>query len=124
MHSSATISPVQSVAVVFLIFGFVMGWLFGRARVRGSLNVSILPPGATSGATSSFITSKTVRTLTLKCLCGATWTFRETSGHADPGSLPFPSGDSFTCPKCGKTLDLTQERKLEAELTGKLPGLN
>jgi hypothetical protein len=126
MQSPGTISSVQSVAVIFFIMGFAAGWLFSRVRVKGAINVSVLPPGATSGLGSSLITSKTIRTraLNLKCQCGETWQFRETSGHADAGSLPFPTGDSFTCPKCGKSIDLSQERKLEAEAMAKLPGLN
>ena len=100
---------MQSTAVIFFLVGVAVGWLVGRFQA----------PGAASRSDISFVKSKTIRTMNLKCQCGATFQFRETSGHADPGSQPFPTGDSFTCPKCGKSIDLTEERRLESKLTGR-----
>jgi hypothetical protein len=100
---------MPSTAVIFFFVGFAAGWIVGRFQARG----------AASPSDVSFVRSKTIRTMDLKCQCGATFRFRETSGRADPGSQPFPTGDSFTCPKCGKTIDLTEERRLESELAGR-----
>jgi hypothetical protein len=107
--------PVVAVIAVFLL-GAVVGW-FAANKVGANVTlrasnmppVEILKPGG-----SRFV--KTTRTLVLKCKCGATWQFREGTGSLPPGVEPIPTGDSFTCKKCGNSIDLKVERQLEAEV--------
>ena len=48
--------------------------------------------------------------------------FREGTGLFAPDTQPIPSGDSFVCPKCGKSIDLKAERQFEAEALAELGG--
>jgi hypothetical protein len=64
--------------------------------------------------------TRRTRTLVLKCQCGAIWQYREGPGPFPPGTEPIPTGDSFTCKKCGRSIDLKQERQLESEALGNL----
>lgn len=61
------------------------------------------------------VNTATTRRLTLKCKCGAVWNFAEGTGPLPPNAQPIPTSDTFVCPQCGKSIDLTQERQLEAE---------
>jgi len=110
MQQTITIS-VLGLALVFPV-GFVAGWLLGRIHMKGTFNISLQKPGVTSGSRPAFAVAKTVQTLNLKCQCGATWKFHETSGHPDEGSQPMPAGDAFTCPSCGRSIDLRELHKL------------
>ena len=112
MHSTITISAL-GLAGIFVL-GFVIGWVCGKARIGGSFNISVERADPASGSNPTFVFAKTVKTMSLKCQCGETWRFHETSGHPDQGSQPMPEGDSYTCPKCGRTIDLREIRKLQA----------
>lgn len=120
MNSTITLSWL-TVLAVFLI-GIAVGWVMAKTRVSGSLNVNISPadPSQAKPTTLSFVKTTTTRTLALKCQCGAVWKFTESSGPQPPGTQPFPMGDSFVCPKCGKSMDLKAERQLEAEALANL----
>lgn len=110
--------------MVFLIFlaGVAIGWIAAKMR-GGTIDVQLsgqtLPPGSVPGGIK--ITKSVVRRLTLKRQCGAKWDFAEGSGALPAGTKPFPTGDTFECPSCGRSMDLKAERKLEAEA---LAGLN
>lgn len=114
MQPTITIS-VLGLGLVFSV-GFVAGWLLGRVRLQGSFKISFQKPDATSGSSPLLPVSKTVQTLNLKCQCGATWRFHETSGHPDQGSQPMPTGDTFTCPSCGRSIDLHELHKSVPEV--------
>lgn len=120
MNSTITLSWL-TVLAVFLI-GIAVGWVMAKTRVSGSLNVNISPaaPSQAKPTSLSFIKTTTTRTLALKCQCGAVWKFSESSGPQPPGTQPIPTGDSFVCPKCGKSMDLKAERQLEAEALANL----
>lgn len=110
MQSTVTI-PTIGLVLVFLV-GLAAGWFLGRVHLQTRFNISFQKPGQASASSPVFAVAKTVQTLNLKCQCGATWRFHETSGHADQGSQPMPTGDSFTCPNCGRSIDLRQFHKL------------
>ena len=117
MHPTIAIWTLGLLAAVSLGFVFLK-WSLGHVRTRWKLNISFQQPGEPSRAGSSFAFEKferTVHSLSLKCECGAHWRFHETSGHADSDSQPMPIGDSFTCPKCGRVIDLRAVRKLLSE---------
>ncbi len=117
MHSKIAIWTLGLLAAVLL--GFIAKWFFRHVRTRWKLNVSFQPQSAPAHSGSSLMVEKFERTahsLSLKCECGTTWRFHETSGHADPDSQPMPAGDSFTCPNCGRAIDLSEARKLETSL--------
>lgn len=117
MHSTIAVWTIGLLAAVLL--GFIVTWFFGYVRTRWKLSVSFQPQSAPSHSGSSFMVEKfeqSARSLSIKCECGTTWRFHETSGHADPGSQPMPAGDSFTYPNCGRAIDLSEARKLETRL--------
>ena len=103
--------PTYVIISAFLI-GMAVGWILARTRVSGSFSASLTP---FTGAGP--VSTKVLRTtnLTLKCVCGNVQKFHYSSGGSSPESAPFPSGDSYTCPKCGKALDLTELRKVAKE---------
>jgi hypothetical protein len=109
--------------VVFGVFlsGIAIGWIAAKAGVGGTINVGLssqLPQGTMPGGIT--IANSMVRKLTLQCLCGAKWNFAEGSGALPLGNNPFPTGDSFECPSCGRSIDLKAERQLEAEALARL----
>lgn len=109
MNSPLTISPFALIGIFGA--GLVIGGLIANIKIKARVHFSNLP--AHTG--SSFVTTKTVRTMELKCACGSHWKFRDSAGAPTPGYEPYPSGDSFSCPKCGKVIDLNEIRKLEAD---------
>ena len=119
MNSTVTL-PWLTVLAIFLI-GIAVGWVMAKTRVSGSLNVNISPADPSQGKprTLSFVKTTTTRTLALKCQCGAVWKFTDSSSP-QVGTQPIPTGDSFICPKCGKSMDLKAERQLEAEALANL----
>ena len=114
MDATVTL-PWIAVAGVFLL-GAIVGWVAaGKVGTRVSLKVGAgplvdpdLPQGLHVRVTKS-------RTVAIKCQCGALLQFREGSGAFPPGIEPMPTGDSYICKKCGGSIDLKQERQLEAE---------
>jgi len=122
MHSTITL-PWIAVIAVFLLGG-VAGWFAAnKVGVNVSPKAFNMPPVELlrSGG-SRFV--KTTRTVVLKCKCGATWQFREGADSLPPGVEPIPAGDSFTCKKCGRSIDLKVERQLEAEALASLKSPN
>ena len=115
MNSTVTLSWFAVFAI--FVIGIAVGWVMAKTRVSGSLDVSVSPADPSQGKTRTlnFVKTTTMRTLALKCQCGALWKFTENSGPQPPGTQPMPTGDSFICPKCGKSIDLKAERQLEAE---------
>jgi hypothetical protein len=113
MDSTITL-PWVAVIAVFLL-GVVVGWFVAnQVGVSVSLRTSNMPPvELLRSGSSRFV--RTTRTLLLKCKCGATWQFREGTGSLPPGVEPIPTGDSFTCKKCGRSIDLKVERQVDAE---------
>ena len=120
MNSTVTLSWFTLFAI-FLI-GIAVGWIMAKTRVSGSLDVSISPGDPSQGKprTLSFVKSTIVRSLALKCQCGAVWKFAESTDAQPPGTQPMPTDDSFVCPQCGKSIDLKAERQLEAQALAKL----
>ena len=116
MNSTVTLSWFTIFAI--FVIGVAVGWVMAKTRVSGSLQVNVPgvdPSQVGKSRTLSFVKTSTTRTLALKCQCGAFWKFTEGSGTQAPGTQPIPTGDSFVCPKCGKSIDLKAERQLEAQ---------
>jgi hypothetical protein len=109
MQTTIHISAI-GIGIIFFA-GVVIGWLMSRVRLLGNVNISVQRGDPASGERSTFVVAKTVRSMSLKCQCGSTWKFHETGGHADEGSQPMPSGDAFTCPNCGRSIDLKPVRE-------------
>ncbi len=99
--------------VVIFVAGLVVGWLLAAVRIRGRVSFSIQPTA--EGAPGIVTKSVTVRTMELRCLCGSVWKFRDAAGPPKPAYEPYPSGDTYSCPNCGRAIDLKQIRKLEGE---------
>ncbi len=113
MDSTVTL-PWVAVLIIF-VAGALVGW-FASGKVSTRVSVGMRPDLAGDPARPGirFQTTRT-RTVVLKCQCGAMWHFREGSGPLPPGTEPFPTGDSYICKNCGRSIDLKQERQLEAD---------
>ena len=94
-------------AIVFFV-GIAVGWLLATFRVKGRIPTS-LAPRWTSTAAQRLVAINTHK-LEIKCVCGSLMKFRD---PVAPGYQPYPTGESVTCPNCGRTNDLTEIRKLE-----------
>lgn len=93
--------------------GFLVGWFVANSRSQDSANPQSWSPASPEIRTPTRPRSE--RILQVKCQCGAIWKFHDSSRGSAPGEQPLPTGDSYTCPQCGKTIDLAQARKLMAE---------
>jgi hypothetical protein len=113
MDSTVTL-PWIAVLIIFLA-GALGGW-FASGKVSARVSGGVRPelPGNPGRSGIHFQTTRT-RTIVLKCQCGAIWQFREGSGPFPPGTEPIPAGDSYICKKCGRSIDLKQERQVEAD---------
>jgi hypothetical protein len=109
MNSSHAGSLGLLVVAAFLA-GLGAGWLLATVRGKGSGRTSLLPTDTATGTRRPV--TRRIQTMELKCACGSLLKFRD---PVEPGYQPYPSGDSVTCPNCGRTRDLKEIRKLESE---------
>lgn len=106
------LNPTSSYLFLAIVFfaGIAVGWLLATVRVKARINVSLEPPGTSTG-TQQLMTTKLskMRKMEIKCACGSLMRFCD---PAEPGYQPYPTGDSVTCSNCGRTKDLTEIRKM------------
>jgi hypothetical protein len=111
MHATYTV-PVALLFGIFLS-GYVLGWIMASVRQRslgfrsGDSSADSLGALATSIAKTS--TSRAIR---LKCTCGAVWNFRGPNDSRQSDQPVLPDGDSYTCPKCGRAINLQPMREM------------
>jgi hypothetical protein len=110
--------------LAILLAGCFVGWLLANVRITGALKISMARGEARTGK----FEIRTVRIMQLRCQCGAVWKFRDGAAHSDPAYLPYPKGQSFTCPACGRAASLKVEHPLEndaiSEVASDLKRLN
>lgn len=96
--------PMYSVSLLTLVFIFAVGVAVGRILRPTKINLagSFMPH-------SRFGVNR-VKILKVKCQCGEQLEFRDPPDPSYPDALPFPTGDSVTCPKCGRAFDLAAVR--------------
>lgn len=92
-------------AVIAFLAGVAVGWLLATIRLKGTIDINALPVG-----TGPSVGQRKTRTMEIKCGCGSLLKFRD---PVELGYQPYPSGDSITCPNCGKVMNLKELRKLE-----------
>jgi hypothetical protein len=108
--SLAASSPLLGIAFVA---GIVVGWMLANlTRSKQTIELSAPPPGTDLSTGVRRVAKTKIRTMELKCKCGAVLKFRD---PVQPGYQPYPSGDSFSCSNCGKVFDLSQIRSLEKD---------
>ena len=96
-------------ASVFLA-GIAIGWLLATYWTKAATYFSGVRAGAAADRPG---TVKTYR-MEIRCLCGSLLKFRDPVG---PGYQPFPTGDSVTCPNCGRVKDLKEIRELQKDVS-------
>jgi phage terminase large subunit GpA-like protein len=112
MHSTYTVPA----ALLFGIFiaGYALGWLSALARLRGSV---IFRSGADLADPSQMLLDRAkaasaTHFYQIKCKCGTTVKFRGAHDTGPSDLLPFPEGDTYTCPNCGTAMDLKPVREI------------
>ncbi len=114
MDATVTL-PWIGVIGIFLL-GAIAGWLAaGKIGTRVSVKVGSGPLVDPDLSRGLHVRINKSRSVALKCQCGAIWQFHDGIGPFPPGTEPIPTGDSYVCKKCGRSIDLKQERQLEAE---------
>jgi hypothetical protein len=99
--------PMHSVSLLTLVFIFAVGVAVGRFLRPTKIDlVRTFMPNSSFGA-------KRIKILKVKCQCGEELEFRDPADPSHPDALPFPTGDSVTCPKCGCAFDLAGVRAEE-----------
>ena len=99
-------------AAIAFLAGIVVGWLLATVRARATMRDSAWSAGTDPAVGTRRPMTAKIRTMELKCACGALSKFRD---PVEDGYLPFPSGDSVACPSCGRVLKLNEFRKLEKD---------
>lgn len=120
MGSTITLSWFELLGIIAV--SIFAGWMVSRLPLLRMVRISFT--NGVGNSSSGVVIQKKQRILQLKCKCGSEWRFRDGSGPNPPGFESFPAGNSFVCPNCGTSIDLSQERKLEADALANLTHLN
>jgi hypothetical protein len=115
---AAVAIPTYAIVIVLVVL-FFAALTFKFAGTSVNIRIEPQGPGASGenrfGFTFEKLVQRTQETdLLIKCQCGAEWKFAEGTGNLPPDSQPIPKGDSFVCPKCGKTTDLRPIKNIQA----------
>jgi hypothetical protein len=110
-------ASIYLIAAIAFIAGIAVGWLIANTRAKSAIQVSMSPPGVEPASASwpAGKTPKKIRTMEIKCVCGSVLKFRD---PPEPGYQPCPTGNSVTCPNCGRDKDLSEIRQLEKDARG------
>ena len=94
--------PIYSVSLLTLLLIFAAGVAVGRflRPTRIDLAGTFMPQFG----------AKRIKILKIRCQCGEELQFRDPPDPSHPNSLATPVGDSVTCPKCGRVIDLSEFR--------------
>jgi hypothetical protein len=117
MHATYTV-PVVLLFGIFLS-GYALGWIMASLRQR-SLGLKLSDPSGDAVRTlaARIGTTATSNTIRLKCTCGSVWNLRGPNDTRQPDLPVLPDGDSYTCPKCGRAIDLRPMREMLQNLKG------
>jgi hypothetical protein len=96
--------PMYSVSFLTLVLIFAAGVAVGRILRPTKINL------ARSFTPHSRFGVSRVKILKVKCQCGENLEFRDPPDLSHPNSLAIPVGDSITCPKCARVIDLSEFR--------------
>lgn len=102
---------------ILLLVGFLLGIFVGRRTRNFSIERSPDVGAAPSAGTRSpLLIKKVVRKMEINCQCGASLKFAE-GENLPSGYQPMPTGDVYTCPQCGRAIDLKKIHSLEKDLS-------
>jgi len=108
MLQAASLTPSWLWVAGAFLGGCFVGWYLAVKLGRSAIKFALSPA---RGEKPSLVTIMT-RTLELKCECGAVHKFREGAASTEADFKPYPKGDSYICPICGRATDLKQIREL------------
>ena len=100
------------IAFVAFAVGVAVGWGLATLRLKRTIQNAASRAGTGLAAGTHRAVRARTRTMEIQCACGSRLKFRD---PVEPGYQPFPSGDSVTCPDCGRVKRLNQVRKLEED---------
>ena len=112
MHATYTV-PLVLFFGIFLA-GYMLGWMMATLRQRSNLGSKLGEASPESLATlaTSIARTSASESIRLKCTCGAIWNFRGPNDTSQSDQPTLPDGDSYTCPKCNRTIDLRPMREM------------
>ena len=96
--------PAFAILAIFLL-GIVVGWMFAKVRVSASVRVGSPGPDISqANAPGMRLTRRvnTVRRLTLKCKCGATWKFAKGNQSSSAEYQSYSDGRFVRLPRLWK----------------------
>ena len=109
-------APYIFAAIALVVAGIGVGWALATRRSKKALMRDFMSQAATGSVASGGRPAKVaVRTMEMKCGCGSVSKFRD---PVEPGYLPFPDGDSFACPNCGRVRKLNEINRLVRDARG------
>jgi hypothetical protein len=118
MHATYTV-PVVLLFGIFL-GGYALGWIMASLRQRSTLGFKLgeASPDSLGALATSIARTSTSRAIRLKCTCGSVWNFRGPNDSSGSDQPVLPDGDSYTCPKCGRAIDLRPMREMLKNMKG------
>ena len=120
IHPAALMLQSPAVPIWLWVLGAYVGGCFTGWVLASKSKPSeyeLMPSANESTRPSRTIRRVRSKVLEVRCKCGATHKFAEGAAALGPDFKPFPQGDTFTCPDCGRDFNLQEARKL-AEQAG------
>lgn len=108
-------APYLMVAIALVFAGIGVGWALATRRSKESLMKDFMSQAAGAVASGGGPARVAVRTMEMKCSCGSVSKFRD---PVEDGYLPFPDGDSFACPSCGRVRKMGEIKRMVRDARG------
>lgn len=107
MHATFTLSALALLGV--FAAGCALGW------ITSLILPGLIPAGI--GLSSQRAVSSRTQVYQVNCRCGEVLKFRGPDDTGMSGLPPLPADDSYSCPKCGTSIDLRRVREAIASVS-------